>query len=745
MPTESAAHRLIPHLRRAALAKADDLSDAQLFAAFVARQDEAAFAALVRRHGPTVLGVCRRVVGDVHLAEDAFQATFLVLARRAATVRPRDLGAWLYGVAYRTALKARGAAARRRAREHQVEAMPHPTVSPAPADAWADLQPVLDEELARLPDKYRGPLVLCDLGGRPQRTAARDLGLPPATLANRLAAGRKLLAKRLTERGVVLSAGAVAAALGWHAATQAVSPRLSAATVKLACGSAIGAPAGLPPQVVELSEGVMRMFLVSKLKAVAAGGLSVLILLAGLGLVTQSDVRANPDSPAPPTKAMKDPRPAQEPDDLIYLRRVSLDLRGTSPSGLEVHYFLADKDGNKRGKVVEWMLPDHEKRPVHAGCLACHRDPHVPVVKDLPILGRLFLPEGTSAEARIEQYEKAFRAQTKFHEWEQALKAFDEANAEKAQAEQQVEKDPGEGPKANLIQARVRYQKAVGDVQNLQGLDPKARTVLDPDPRVQQANRPKVVGLEGGPAQRGNVTVTKPKAPAASKAVDGFVLDRLRYYRAGQVAGVSDAEFLRQLSLDVRGVPPTKVEENYFLADKDPKKREKLVELLAPAEKPAKTGNKQVDDFLADPEVAKRYAEWRKAKLEAEAREREKQARLVQQQAALAALARANQQLADQQLLQKARLLKQQGQPDSLAALVKSLQNEKRSDDQTLDAVFLATVARFPTDAEKKLVLEVVRGQADKRAAWDGVAQALSGTPEAKAHADGLTRRASKK
>src|SRR5262245_31182212 len=328
MPTHSTAQRLLPHLRRVALGRDTEVGDGQLLGQFVVARDGDAFAALVRRHGPMVLGVCRRVVSDVHLAEDAFQATFLVLARRAATVRPRHLvGHWLYGVAYRTALKARSSSARRNAKEKQVDAMPHPPVSPP--DAWADLQPVLDAELARLPEKYRVPVVLCDLGGRPQRDVARELGLPPATLANRLAAARRLLAKRLTERGVALSAGAVAAALGWHAATSAVPPGLSAAVVKAACAAAAGAPVGLPVPVVQLSEGVMRMFVLAKLKAVAAGVATCLLLLAGLGLFAAPTLRAGPDdkpgkSANPP--ANTDPDRARVPDDLVFLRRMSLDL-----------------------------------------------------------------------------------------------------------------------------------------------------------------------------------------------------------------------------------------------------------------------------------------------------------------------------------------------------------------------------------------------------------------------------------
>src|SRR5262249_42961899 len=154
-------------LRRAALLRdGGGMTDGQLLECFLTRRDEAAFAALVRRHGPMVLGVCRRMLHNPHDAEDAFQATFPVLGRKAATIARRELlGNWLYGVAYRTALDARAAAARRRVREKQVSEMPEPEAS-ASEDVWRDLRPLLDEELSRLPDKYRVPVVLCDLEGR---------------------------------------------------------------------------------------------------------------------------------------------------------------------------------------------------------------------------------------------------------------------------------------------------------------------------------------------------------------------------------------------------------------------------------------------------------------------------------------------------------------------------------------------------------------------------------------------------
>src|SRR5262249_6980489 len=151
---------------------------------FIERHDEAALAALVKRHGPMVWGVCRRLLNH-HDAEDAFQATFLVLVRKAASVVPRGMvGNWLYGVAHQTALQARRTAARRKAKEVQVTEMPD--TQAAPPDQWLDVQPLLDQELSRLPNYYRAVIVLCDLEGRTRREVARQLGVPEGTVAGRL-------------------------------------------------------------------------------------------------------------------------------------------------------------------------------------------------------------------------------------------------------------------------------------------------------------------------------------------------------------------------------------------------------------------------------------------------------------------------------------------------------------------------------------------------------------------------------
>src|SRR5229473_8244820 len=203
-------NKVIGHLR-SVLSKQDaaELTDGDLVKRYLQQRDEAAFEALVRRHGPMVMGVCRRVLHTSHDAEDAFQATFLVLVRKASTLRSPGLVAnWLHGVAYRTALHARKHSAKRRAKEAKVVREPQ-----TPEDTWADLRPVLDQELQRLPAKYRAVLVLCDLEGKTRKEAARQIGCPEGTVASRLASARVMLAKRLSRYAPAISGGVLAAML----------------------------------------------------------------------------------------------------------------------------------------------------------------------------------------------------------------------------------------------------------------------------------------------------------------------------------------------------------------------------------------------------------------------------------------------------------------------------------------------------------------------------------------------------
>jgi RNA polymerase sigma factor (sigma-70 family) len=306
--TISTANAVVDHLRRAVLLReGEGLSDGELLEQFVARRDEAAFAVLVRRHGPMVMGACRRLLRNPHDAEDAFQATFLVLARKAAGVVPRELvGNWLHGVAYRAAAKVRAINARRRAREKQVAEMPEPA-APRRDSEWAEIQPVLDHELRLLPDNYRVAVVLCDLEGKTGKEAARQLGWPEGSLASRLARGRKLLARRLTRRGLAVSCATLAALL-----EQNVTPAAPALAVD-----------AVPARVVFLAAGVMKSMMLTKLKAVSGmllgvGALALTCgaLASGPAYVADPDARPPAFSAADGDRPLADKRP-QMPDGFI--------------------------------------------------------------------------------------------------------------------------------------------------------------------------------------------------------------------------------------------------------------------------------------------------------------------------------------------------------------------------------------------------------------------------------------------
>ncbi|HEV3258344.1 MAG TPA: sigma-70 family RNA polymerase sigma factor [Gemmataceae bacterium] len=278
---------VIQHLRKAVLLRdGAGMTDGQLLESFISRRDGAAIEALVLRHGPMVWGVCRRVLRSQHDAEDAFQTTFLVLVRKAASIVPRDMVAnWLYGVAHQTALKARAMAAKRRLRERQVTEMPE--AAAVGQDLWPDLQALLDQELSRLPDKYRAAIVLCDLQGKTRKEAARQLRQPEGTVASRLMRARTMLAKRLARHGLPVSGGALAVVLSHKAASACVPTSVVSSTIKaatlLAAGQAAAA-ALIPAKVAALTEGVLKTMLLSKLKTmlVLVGTLSIIAL--GLGL-----------------------------------------------------------------------------------------------------------------------------------------------------------------------------------------------------------------------------------------------------------------------------------------------------------------------------------------------------------------------------------------------------------------------------------------------------------------------------
>ena len=278
------------------------LDDGQLLERFATRHDEAAFAALVALHGPMVLGVCRRMLRDGHDVEDAFQATFLVLVKRAGSIRdPGKLGPWLHGVARRVAMRARAEAARRRSHRDlsgPTEPAEDTAMTPASRAEGADVLGVIDQEIARLPAGFRDAVVLCDLEGHSYTEAARRLRCPLGTLQSRLARGRARLRTRLVSRGVApLAVSAILA----ESARASVPEALAEATIRAATAGTASATAAA------LAVPVARSLLMSTLRNIA--GLLVLALIAtGGGLLARDRLLADPPAP-PPVVAAHEPQP----------------------------------------------------------------------------------------------------------------------------------------------------------------------------------------------------------------------------------------------------------------------------------------------------------------------------------------------------------------------------------------------------------------------------------------------------
>jgi RNA polymerase sigma factor (sigma-70 family) len=292
--------RHVRHLIGGASAAA--LTDGQLLERFLADRDETAVETLVRRYGPLVLGVCRRVLGDAHAAEDAFQATFLVLTRKAPSLdRGKPLGAWLYTVAYRLALRARANEFRRHRREERAARRRPPADNPAPSPS--ELAVALEEELHRLPESHRAPLVLCYLEGKTNEQAAEALGCPRGSMAARLTQARERLRECLARRGFVAPAAGLAAALA--TATQAAVPLpLLADTVRAAVWFARdGASAAgfVSARAVALARATVRnrLKLAGLLLAVALLGTGATLLLTAAPIDPPTPAVGQPPPPAP--------------------------------------------------------------------------------------------------------------------------------------------------------------------------------------------------------------------------------------------------------------------------------------------------------------------------------------------------------------------------------------------------------------------------------------------------------------
>jgi RNA polymerase sigma factor (sigma-70 family) len=258
-----------------------DSTDDQLLEKYVSLKDEIAFEMLVRRHAFMVLGVCHRVLSNHADAEDAFQATFLVLVRKASTIRSRTtLSNWLYGVAYNTALKLKAMNAKRRLKEQMAGTLSKKEFS---LERYQELQTLLDSQLSRLPEKYRSPIVLCDLEGKTIQEAARLLNWPQGTVATRLNRGRAKLAKQLTSQGVTLPSAVITGMLLESLASAQVPNELVVSTTKAASLMTTGQLTAIPNQVVDLTEGVIQTMFSTKFKIVTA-----MMLTASIFVVVQA-------------------------------------------------------------------------------------------------------------------------------------------------------------------------------------------------------------------------------------------------------------------------------------------------------------------------------------------------------------------------------------------------------------------------------------------------------------------------
>ncbi len=349
------ADTLLRHLQKMTAGGAPPWTDRQLLDDFAQRRDEAAFAALVSRHGPMVLRVCRRVLGHEQDAEDAFQATFLVLAQQTRSIRNREaLAGWLHGVAYRTAMKAKRSAARRRQHEARVTP-PAPQVAAGPS--WDEVQTALDEELQRLPERFRTAFVLHVLEGKSAAEAAAELVCKEGTVKSRVNRARRSLQRQLARRGIQLATLLAAVSVAESAGRPAVPAALARAAVRFGLLVAAGGTAAgtIPAPVAALATGVTRAMCLSKAKITAVLLFASALLAAGAGVLAHQ----TPAAGGPPPESQKLEASKQKPGPAALKPSADKDRDSIKVSGRVV-----DPDGRPVAGARFAVIDDETGTPV---------------------------------------------------------------------------------------------------------------------------------------------------------------------------------------------------------------------------------------------------------------------------------------------------------------------------------------------------------------------------------------------
>jgi RNA polymerase sigma factor (sigma-70 family) len=363
---DNSLSRVLQRIRMLAAVQAyRNLADVELLARFVEANDESAFTVVIERYGSMVMGLCCRALGNVHDAEDVCQATFLVLAHKAGSIhKGTSLSTWLHGVACRMAGRLKRDKMRRQRHERKV-------ASPLAKDTatevtWRECQAILDEELERLPQRYRSPLILCYLAGKTRDEAARQLRVSTGSLHGRLQRGRDLLRQRLTRRGLTLSPALFATVLGECTAHAGLAPIRVVASAKAALAIVENQPITqgvISKLVLDLTREALKSMFIAKLKLGTAAALVCLVAIITCRSLTSTGAAQDL---FPPAKALigpaRKPSTSRAESDAEFIRRVSLDLRGTEPTPTEVHFFITSKDSDRREKLVDLMIQERQTR-----------------------------------------------------------------------------------------------------------------------------------------------------------------------------------------------------------------------------------------------------------------------------------------------------------------------------------------------------------------------------------------------